>query len=100
MAWAVFAGCILALPLVAWFDRYDLALWSFLIVLGEVFVLALNRWTCPLTPIAARYTDERQPNFDIYLPMWLAEHNKVIFGGLYIAGIVFAGVRYWMKQGG
>jgi hypothetical protein len=27
---------------------------------------------CPLTGIAARYTDDRRDNFDIYLPPWLA----------------------------
>jgi len=39
--------------------------------------------------VAARYTDERQDNFDICLPLGLARHNKVIFGELYVAGIVY-----------
>jgi hypothetical protein len=31
----------------------------------EVLVIVANDWHCPLTPIAARYTDDRRPNFDI-----------------------------------
>jgi hypothetical protein len=54
--------------------------------LGECLVLAVNRGRCPLTNLAARYTDERAANFDIYLPEWLARHNKSIFGLLFVAG--------------
>jgi hypothetical protein len=45
--------------------------------------------TCPLTAVAARYTAERQDNFDIYLPLWLARYNKVLFGVLYAVGVVY-----------
>jgi hypothetical protein len=54
----------------------------------EVVVLVANRMKCPLTDVASRYTSERQDNFDIYLPLWLARHNKEAFGGLYVAGIM------------
>jgi hypothetical protein len=47
-----------------------------------------------LTDVAARYTDARQDNFDIYLPLWLARHNKSIFGTLYAAGLLFALARW------
>ena len=57
-------------------------------------MLALNRWRCPLTAVAARYTAQRRDNFDIYLPNWLAAHNKVIFGILYVAGCAFAFLRW------
>ena len=59
-------------------------------------VLAVNGWRCPLTSVASRYTDERRDNFDIYLPNWLARHNKLIFGALYVAGVAFALAR-WMR---
>jgi hypothetical protein len=45
---------------------------------------------CPLTRVAARYSDDQRDNFDIYLPLWLARYNKLIFGGLFIAGLLFA----------
>jgi hypothetical protein len=44
----------------------------------EVAVLVLNRMRCPLTGIAARFTEDRRANFDIYLPLWLARYNKQI----------------------
>jgi len=46
-------------------------------------VLAANRGRCPLTDWAARYTEDRAANFDIYLPDWLARNNKAIFGTLF-----------------
>jgi hypothetical protein len=59
-----------------------------------VVVLALNKWRCPLTALAARYTTDRRANFDIYLPEWLAKHIKVIFGMIYLVGVV-AACAYW-----
>jgi hypothetical protein len=96
--WAGFAGCIVAIPVLTLQERFRLAAVLALIVLGEVLVLALNRWRCPLTPIAARYTGDRRANFDIYLPEWLARYNKEIFGPLYVAGVVFLAVR-WVGAG-
>jgi len=40
--------------------------------------------------LAGRYTGDRQENFDIYLPVWLARRNKLIFGALYMGGTFFA----------
>jgi len=94
LVWAGFAGCIVAIPVLALQERFRLAAVLALIVLGEVIVLAINRWRCPLTPIAARYTGDRRANFDIYLPEWLARYNKEIFGPLYFAGLVLLAVRW------
>jgi hypothetical protein len=60
----------------------------------EVAVLAANKLRCPLTAIAARYTEDRQDNFDIYLPLFLARYNKQIFGSLFLAGLLFGAFRY------
>jgi hypothetical protein len=30
------------------------------------------------------------PNFDIYLPRWMARYNKQIFGTLFVLGGLFA----------
>lgn len=92
--WAAFAGCILAIPVLAWQGRFGAAAILAVLVLGEVVVLWLNQWSCPLTAVAARNTDDRRPNFDIYLPEWLARYNKQIFGPLYIAGVVYGVARY------
>lgn len=89
VAWAFFAGCILAIPLFTW--QGDLKTASFLIgiVFIEVFIILFNQWRCPLTDVAARYTENRADNFDIYLPLWLARYNKVIFGTLFFLGLLY-----------
>jgi hypothetical protein len=87
--WAFFAATILAIPAFAWVGALDKALACIVIVLVEVLVLALNGWRCPLTAVAARFTQDRRDNFDIYLPLWLARHNKLVFGVLYLSGLVF-----------
>ena len=97
VVWAFFAACIVALPVASWHGRHRVALWLGLLVAIEVVVLALNQWRCPLTSVAGRYTPQREDNFDIYLPLWLARYNKVIFGTLYFAGVVFAAWS-WARQ--
>ena len=92
--WAIFAGCILAIPVTSWLGKHALAGWLVLLVATEVAVLILNRMSCPLTAVAAKYTEDRRPNFDIYLPAWLAKHNKLIFGSLYLVGVAFFLVRW------
>jgi hypothetical protein len=94
VVWAVFAGCTVLIPVLAWQGRFGAAAALAAVVLGEVVVLWLNRWSCPLTAVAARYTDDRSANFDIYLPEWLARYNKQIFGPLYILGVAYAVARY------
>jgi hypothetical protein len=94
VVWAVFAGCVVAIPVLAWQGRSGVAAVLAALVLGEVVVLWLNRWSCPLTAVAVRYTEDRRANFDIYLPEWLARYNKQIFGPLYVAGVAYAVVRY------
>jgi hypothetical protein len=93
--WAVFAGAIVAIPILAWLDRMFAAEMLIALVLVECLVLAINRMRCPLTGVAARYTDDRRDNFDIYLPLWLARYNKLIFGCLFAAGLLYTLVHRW-----
>ena len=94
LAWALFAGCIVAIPIVAWRGDFSLAAILIGIVFVEVLVLLDNRLRCPLTDVAARYTDDRRDNFDIYLPLWLARYNKQIFGTLYVLGIIVTAILW------
>ncbi len=94
LAWAFFVACILAIPVVSWQGNHGAAAWLTFVVLVEVAVLVANGWRCPLTSLAARYTDDRHDNFDIYLPAWLARHNKLIFGIIFCAGLAFAIARW------
>ncbi len=82
--WALFVACIVALPVAGWMRRFDWAVILTVLVLVECGVLAANRGRCPLTDLAARFTADRSPSFDIYLPQWLARHNKTLFGSLFV----------------
>ena len=93
IVWAFFTGCIIAIPILSFRRRCDQAVVLIGIVLIEVLILVANRWRCPLTGVAARYTDERSDNFDIYLPVWLARYNKLIFGLLFLGGAIFTLAR-------
>ena len=95
--WAVFAGCIVAIPIAGVLRRFYWAAGLSALVLVECAVLAWNRGRCPLTDVAARYTDERADNFDIYLPLWLARHNKTIFGTLFAISEVFV-LALWLTS--
>ncbi len=92
--WAFFATCIVMIPILAFFRHYNVALLLISVVLIEILVLIINQWQCPLTRCAAPYTTEHSDNFDIYLPNWLAKHNKLIFGSLFFAGILFTLIRW------
>jgi hypothetical protein len=98
VVWLFFVVCIVAIPIAAWYNRFQMAAIFSAVVALEVGVLVVNRMRCPLTAVAARYTDDRRANFDIWLPEWLARYNKHIFGTLYVAGIAFALV-WWQMAG-
>lgn len=84
VVWAVLAGCVLALPIAPLLHRFDWAVILTVVILVECGILALNKGRCPLTDLAARFTDDREDNFDIYLPNWIARHNKELFGTLFV----------------
>lgn len=92
--WAVLAACVVAILPAALFGDRRVAAALCAVVLLEVLVLALNRFRCPLTTVAARYTTERQDNFDIFLPLWLARHNQRVFGALFVVGLLLT-LRRW-----
>ena len=90
VVWALLVAVILAIPVMAWQERFTATAVLTGIMLGEVLVLVVNRWRCSLTDLAARYTEDRRANFDIYLPVWLAANNKRIFGSIFAAAVVFS----------
>lgn len=54
------------------------------LILVEALILLIFKKLCPITLIARRYSDSTKDNFDIYLPNWLAKHNKSIYTTLFI----------------
>jgi len=95
--WAVLASCILILPVFGIRRCFRRAAIISVIVLVECTVIAVNRGRCPLTGWAARFTADRAANFDIYLPEWLAQYNKLIFGSLFVIGELVV-VACWFLQ--
>ena len=95
--WAFLATSILALPVVGMLRRFRWAAILTAIVLVESVVLAVNGGRCPLSDFATRFTLNRRSNFDIYLPIWLAQYNKVVFGWLFVAGELVV-VGCWLRQ--
>jgi hypothetical protein len=94
VVWLFFAGCIVALPVAGAGRHFGWAAALTGAVLIECIILAANRGRCPLTGVAARYTEQRTDNFDIYLPVWLARWNKTIFRAIFVAGVLFVFARW------
>lgn len=63
------------------------------LVILEGLVLLLFKGSCPLTLMARQYSASQKSNFDIFLPEWLAQYNKLIFTGLYVLGLILVGYR-------
>ena len=76
----------MAIPVFRLLDQVRVAVGLSVLVWAEVFVLAADGLRCPLTALTRRYTDNHADNFDIFIPKWLARHNKLIFGSLFAAG--------------
>lgn len=88
IVWVIMATAsfyILYAGVIGVFDKILLV--AIVLLVLETIVLMFNRWTCPLTPVAEKYTNDRRDNFDIYLPLWLARHNKKIFGTIFVMGM-------------
>lgn len=98
IVWAFFVACIVAVPVLGHLERFAASAFCGVLVLLEVIVLVVNGLRCPLTDIARRYTQDSRDNFDIYLPEWVARHNKSIFGVLFVTGVVYAAIRWVLER--
>ncbi len=93
--WVFFVGCIFGISVSAAIHEFPWAAIFTAAVLIECAILLFNGGRCPLAKIAARYTEERRDNFDIYLPLWLARHNMAIFGALFVLSEVYT-IALWV----
>jgi hypothetical protein len=84
VVWALLAAAIVSLPFLAGQHAFRWATILSVVILVEGVVLLANGWRCPMTDLAAKYTVDRSPSFDIYMPNWLARHNKTIFTALFL----------------
>ena len=63
------------------------------LIIMEGLVLLVFKMFCPLTLLARNYSDSKKENFDIFLPDWLAKHNKLIFTTIFAGGVVIVIIR-------
>ncbi len=69
-------------------NKIDIWVWVCIgLVLMEVVVLLCFKLHCPLTVLARKYSNSTKDNFDIYLPNWLARHNKLIYSAIFLVSI-------------
>ena len=71
------------------YNKINLYLWlAICLVIIEEIILIIFKGKCPLTVLGYKYTDSHEVGFDIYLPRWLAKYNKIIFGAIFVIGIL------------
>ena len=87
LIWVFFNFVIFYMLYAAISDKLDKWLWiGYGLIILEGITLMVFKFFCPLTILARKYSNSTKDNFDIYLPNWLARHNKLIYTG--IMGII------------
>jgi hypothetical protein len=99
LIWIFFNIVILYMIYAVLNDKLDIWFWlgyvSFAVEAGILFIFGMQ---CPLTILAKKYTNNHRIGFDIYLPTWLAEYNKLIYS--IILGLVFVTTVYQLLKPG
>jgi len=89
LIWIFFNVVIFYLLYAVIADKIDKWIWIGLaLFLLEGLVLLIFKMKCPLTIIARKYSVSIKDNFDIYLPNWLARHNKIIYTSFLVIIII------------
>ncbi len=87
--WIIMASANFLAFYLAFIGNFGAWFWAALVLLSaEIIVITANKWKCPITGWAEKHTSSRHPNFDIYLPEWLAKYNMRIFSVLIIIEII------------
>lgn len=94
VVWAFFVAAILTVVYSGITNRLTVYTWiASGLVAAEGLVLLAFKSHCPLTLIARKYSTSTKDNFDIFLPVWLARHNQLLFSVLYAIGLLLVGYR-------
>lgn len=92
--WVILASAVFYILYSGVFNRIGIYTWIAIgMIVLEGIVLMIFKWSCPLTVVARRYTDATENNFDIFLPEWLAKHNKTIFTTIFLLALVLVIIR-------
>ncbi|MBG6112115.1 hypothetical protein IWX84_003011 [Flavobacterium sp. CG_9.10] len=83
--WVFFNVVLFYLFYAVLINKIDKWVWICIgLILMEGLVLLLFKRMCPITVIARKYSDSTKDNFDIFLPNWLAKHNKLIYTTFFV----------------
>lgn len=94
--WIFFNIVIFYLVYAVIINKIDIWVWICLaLIVLEGLTLLLFKSICPVTLIARKYSDSNKDNFDIYLPNWLAKHNKLIYTTIVVIAVL--GLIYRLK---
>ena len=94
LIWALFVAVIFYIVYSGVTDTVTTYTWIGIgLIIGEGLVLLLFKMSCPLTVVARNYSDSQKDNFDIFLPNWLAKHNKLIFTSIFMIGLIMVVYR-------
>lgn len=97
LIWVFFNVVIFYMLYAALTNKLDIWLWvGYGLFVLEGITLLVFKFFCPLTVMARKYSDSTKANFDIYLPHWLAKHNKLIYTTL--LGIIFIITLYQLLK--
>jgi hypothetical protein len=92
--WIFFNVVILYLLYAVIANKIDKWVWICIgLILLEGLTLLVFKSICPVTILARKYSDSQQPNFDIYLPNWLAKYNKEIYTAIVLIALIILGYR-------
>ena len=87
--WCIFVTAILYVLYAGLFNRVGILAWFCIaLIFVEGIVLVVCKGKCPLTLLARNYTNNPAVGFDIFLPAWLAEKNKLIFTTIFFVGFI------------
>ena len=94
LIWAFFVVVIFYVLYSGIYDKVTTYTWIGIgLVILEGLVLLVYKMFCPLTLVARKYSDSEKDNFDIFLPNWLAKHNKLIFTTIYVLALLLVLIR-------
>jgi hypothetical protein len=88
LIWGIFVAVLFYILYSAITDTITIYTWiGIVLILVEGLVILIFKMSCPLTFVARKYSDSQKYNFDIFLPVWLAKYNKLIFASFFIVGL-------------
>lgn len=87
--WVVMVSAIFYIVYAGITDTINIYLWISLgLLVLEGLALAIFKGSCPLTIVAKKSKTDYQDGDDIFLPKWLAIHNKAVFSTILAVGLI------------